>query len=631
MIFVSLAVARETKKIEDFDPLLCNMILTPDHSDFEPPICVNIPMRDGKRLATFIIRAKDKKELLPFIIQRTPYGAKQGTQNILGNYQKFSELRKDGYIFVFQDIRGRYDSQGDFIMNRPPCIGKMQGCLDEATDTYDTIEWLLKNVSNNNGRVGQMGVSYPGWLTNVSALNPHPALKALSPQATMGDTWMGDDFFHQGAFRLSYGLEYVWGLESGKDGRPDQPLLITDDDKYNFYLKIPALGDIAKTDKRPTWDRFVTHPAYDDEWQNRAIPRLLRTAPVPTLTVGGFWDQENMYGSQATYAAMEQNDSRKNSVLVLGPWYHGQWRNESGDSIGNIRFTSKTGAYYRQEIEAPWFACWLKKTICNQQFTEARVFDSGAQQWRNFPAWPLAYAINRKLFFHSNGRLSFDHPFEIKGFDQYISDPASPVPYRPRPIQWIYERYESNYGLGSRWQRWMTEDQRFVQGRSDVLMWQTEPLRSDVTIAGNISANLIASTTGDDADWIVKLIDVFPEGYPDEFLDQIGMRGYQLMIAGDIMRGRYHKSWQSPTRLPRNTPTSFNINMNQQAYTFRKGHRIMVQVQSSWFPLYDRNPQTWVENIFYAKPLDYKAQTHRIYRSLTQASYVQMQMLPDSQ
>ena len=576
-----------------------------------------IPMRDGAQLFTVILAPRQRPaEPLPIILSRTPYGT-GGWGGTLGIAYGFRELIREGYIFVFQDIRGRYRSQGTFVMSRPPCARRGPGCVDEATDTWDTITWLLANVPGNNGRVGQLGISYPGWTTNASAFEPHPALKAISPQATMGDAWMGDDFFHQGAFRLSYGLEYAWEMEASTDrsslpspGRYDT---------YSWYLGFPTLGDLARAVGAmawPTWRRFTEHPAWDAEWQSRSLPLRLDRVTVPTLTVGGFWDQEDMYGPQATYAALERHDSAGANFIVIGPWYHGEWFTEAGDSLGNARFGSATGEYYRREIEARWFAWWLKDKG-DGRFPEATVFDAGARRWRTFDAWPPREARPRALYFHANGLLSFDAPTAAQGTDSYVSDPAHPVPYRPRPVEWTYDP------RGSRWARWLTEDQRFVDDRADVLTWQTAPLTEDVTIAGNITAKLFASTTGSDADWVVKLIDV----YPDSVTDRPGMGGYELMIAGDVLRGRYRASWEHPSAIRPNAVLPYTVDLHSQAYTFKRGHRVMVQVQSTWFPLYDRNPQTFVPNIFLAQRSDYRAQTHRIFRSRSAPSHVLLPVL----
>ena len=581
---------------------------------------VRIPMRDGVELFTVILTPKGQGEPLPFILSRTPYG----TAGWGGTYKigyGFRELMKDGYIFVFQDIRGRFQSGGTFVMSRPACLARGPGCVDEATDTWDTVEWLLANVPNNNGRVGQLGISYPGWTTNATAFEPHPAIKALSPQATMGDAWMGDDFFHQGAFRLSYGLEYAWDMEASSDQSiPPTPGRF---DTYDWYLSFPtlaALGAAVGADAWPTWRLFATHPAHDSVWASRSIPARLTSAPVPTLNVGGWWDQEDIYGTPHVYAAMERHDTARRNFLVIGPWYHGQWFLEAGDSLGAIRFGSATGETYRRTIEAPWFAFWLKDKG-EGDFPEARVFDAGAQQWRTFKTWPAPTAASRRLYFHDGGRLSFDPPTPASGYDQYVSDPARPVPYRHRPIERTYDP------RGSGWDSWMTEDQRFVDSRPDVLVWQTEPLTEPVTVAGSIAAKLFASTTGTDADWVVKLIDV----YPDSVVDRPRMGGYELMVVGEIMRGRYYKGWDNPQPIPANTVVPFTVDLHQQAYTFQPSHRIMVQVQSTWFPVHDRNPQTFVPNIFEATAADFVAQTHRIHRSARYPSHVELDVLDAAQ
>ena len=573
---------------------------------------VMIPMRDGTKLFTVIMRPRAASGALPFLMTRTPYGA-EGSANAMASGHQHEDLLHEGYIFVYQDIRGLNKSQGKFVMNRPP----RSTPSDESTDTWDAIEWLIKNVPDNNGRVGIFGVSYPGWLTDQSLVAPHPALKAVSPQATMGDTWMGDDFFHQGAWRQTYGTEYSWLMEASTDQSvmPNPSRF----DTYTWYLSFPTLKDLAGAIGAlnwPTWRRFVEHPAYDSVWQQRAVARYLTHTDVPTLTVGGVWDQEDMYGPQATYRAREGSDTGHKNFIVLGPWYHGEWGGAPGDSLGNIGFGSKTGEYYRKEIEAPWFAYWLKDKG-NGAFEEARVFDAGARTWRSFDAWPARNAVKKKLYFHANGELSFTPPNATTGNDSFVSDPNHPVPYRPRPVEWTY-------GPGSRWRRWMTEDQRFVEGRPDVLVWQTAPLDSDVTIAGDVIAHLFAATTGSDADWVVKLIDV----YPDTATGAVQMRGYQLMVNGEIMRGRYWKSFSAATPITPNVVTPFNVDLHQQAYTFKAGHRIMVQVQSTWFPLYDRNPQTFVPNIFKASAAAYKAQTHRIYRTAKSPSNVEIMVLP---
>ncbi len=575
-----------------------------------------IPMRDGKRLFTVMLIPRNATAPLPFLMMRTPYGASNDADPQWVT-RVYGELMPDGYIFVFQDIRGLNKSEGQFEMNRPP---RPAGSTisDESTDTWDTIDWLVGHVTPNNGRVGMLGVSYPGWTTAIAGYDPHPALRAISPQAPMGDTWMGDDFFHQGAFRLSYGLEYAWLLEASTDQSVTPN--IGRFDSYDFYRSFATLGDLTKAvgaNAWPTWRRFVAHPAYDSVWQTRSAARYLTHARIPTLTVGGWWDQEDEWGPLATYAALEKNDTASRSFLVMGPWYHGQWSGDRGDSLGNIRFGSPTGLEYRRDIQAPWFRYWLHGQG-DGKFAEATVYDAGANRWRTFSTWPPREGTKRGLYLREHGLLSFDPPTTVTGADSWISDPAHPVPYRSRPIELTYDP------RGSRWRRWQTEDQRFVDGRPDVMTWQTAPLTEDVTIAGDVVAHLYASTTGTDADWVVKLIDV----YPDSIADRARMGGYELMITGDIMRGRYRRSFSHPAPVPANTVQQYTVDLRQQAYQFKKGHRIMVQVQSTWFPAYDRNPQTYVSNIFLAPASAYRAATHKVYHTRTQASRVDVNVLP---
>ena len=560
-----------------------------------------IPARDGIRLFTVIVAPKRAATPLPILMTRTPYGAR-GAPGV------------EGYIRVVQDIRGRYGSEGEFDMNRPPHSG--HAGTDESTDTWDTIDWLVKNVPNNNHKVGVLGVSYPGWLAAVAGIGAHPALKAISPQAPMGDTWMGDDFFHQGAFRLTYGLEYAWEMEASKDGSvTPSPARY---DTFEWYLSFPTLGALAKAvgaDRFPSWRRFAEHPAYDTIWRARSLPRYFPHSTVPTLVVGGWWDQEDEYGPLATYASLERSDSPGLVHLVMGPWYHGQWSGDAGAQLGNIRFGRATGADYR-ELEAKWFGYWLKGEG-DGKLSEATVFDAGTSQWRSFDKWPPKEAVHRKLYFREGGALSFDPPAAAAGDDRFVSDPAHPVPYRPRPV-------ERTYSPTSRWRRWETEDQRFVDRRPDVLTWQTAPLAEDVTVAGNVVARLFASTTGTDADWVVKLIDVYADTIPEH----PEMGGYELMVTGDIMRGRYRTGWEKPAPIPAGAVEPFTVDLHQRAYTFRRGHRIMVQVQSTWFPLYDRNPQTFVPNIFLAGPEDYQPRTHRVFRTARYPSSVEVDLLP---
>jgi putative CocE/NonD family hydrolase len=566
-----------------------------------------IPMRDGVRLHTFIVTKRQASEPLPFLMQRTPYGASGNVRGFPGAYRY---LANDGYIFVFQDIRGRNGSEGQYLMNRP--LRTDSTSVDEATDTYDTIDWLLENVPNNNGRVGGLGISYPGWLAIMQALSGHPALRAASPQAPMTDTWMGDDFFHNGAFRMSYGVEYTYGMEVGNFD-------VGTYDMYDWYRRVGVLGNVPKLLGRTwtSWDAFVAHPAYDEYWKARATERRISSTPVAVLTVGGEYDQEDIFGPSATYAAFEKTDTKDRNRIVLGPWNHGGWYGP-GDALGDIRFGGPTGDWYRREVEVPFFAFYLKDRG-PLDLPEALVFEGGANQWRRYDAWPPRAMTARNLYFREGNRLSFDAPTATgDAYDQFVSDPAHPVPYRSRPI-------EVTYSQGSRWRTWQATDQRFVEGRPDVLVWTTEPLTQDLVIAGNLSAQLFASTTGSDADWVVKLIDV----YPDTVADDPPMGGYQLMVAGEILRGRYRKSWDNPEPIAANQVLDYTVRIPPQAYRFQKGHRVMVQVQSTWFPLYDPNPQTYVPNIFLAQPSDYQAETHRIWRTAQAASHVVLPVMPN--
>jgi putative CocE/NonD family hydrolase len=569
-----------------------------------------ITMRDGIHLFTVILTPRHQSGALPILMSRTPYGT-NGWGGTAGIDVGFRELIADGYVFVFQDIRGQHQSEGEFIMNRPPRDRRNKASVDEATDTWDTIDWLLKNVTNTNRRVGMLGISYPGFLVNAAMVEPHPALKAMSPQAPMVDTWMGDDFFHQGAFRQSYGIEWVHGREAKQAGTG--PLHISRWDTYDWYLSFPTLDSLALATgamRWPTWQRFIQHPSYDSVWQQRAVQRYLTHSAIPTLTVGGFWDQEDAYGPQASFAALQRTDTEGTNRLVIGPWFHGQWFNDAGDSLGAIRFGRPTGDDFR-DLQSRFFA-WHLKDRHTGDIPKATVFDAGVNKWRSFNTWPPKNVERRSLYFHGQGALTFVPSVAGAASDDFVSDPAHPVPYRPRPIPSYVE-----------WENWLVRDQRFVDGRPDVRTWQTAALDADLTIAGDITAKLFASTTGSDADWVVKLIDV----YPDSGVGRPEMRGYELMVAGDIMRGRYRNSFAKPEAIPPNTVVSFTVDLHQQAYTFRAGHRIMVQVQSSWFPLYDRNPQTFVPNIFFAQADDYRSQIHRVQRSARYPSHVEVLVL----
>lgn len=568
-----------------------------------------VPTRDGVRLYTQIYTPSNAAEKLPILLLRTPYGSgnMSGTQLAAA----LSELSADGYIFVLQDIRGRYKSEGQFVMLRQPRDPNDAKAIDESTDTYDTIEWLLKNTSNNNGRVGMAGTSYGAWLTVMGMLDPHPALKAAIQQASPADMWIGDDFHHNGAFRLSYGLEYTYLMESSKENS-DISSMIDRYDMYDWYLNLGALSNVdAKYFKKklPTWNDFVDHPDYDAFWKRQGFAPWLNRVTVPMLNVAGWWDQEDFYGPIKIYELLERHDTANMNFLVVGPWNHGGWSRGEGRKLGNIDFGSPTSQYYRQNVMARFFAHYLKDRP-DPGLPEALTFRTGANEWTRHDSWPPKQEIAvRQLYFQADRKLSFEQP-AAKGpvaFDSYVSDPANPVPYRPRPIR-----------LKAGWTTWLVDDQRFVDHRPDVLTWSTEPLAADITVSGKIVANLFASTTGTDSDWVVKVIDVYPENYTADPT----MGGYQLMIAGDVLRGRYRTSLEKPGPLTANAVLNYQIGFPANDHVFKKGHRIMVQVQSTWFPIIDRNPQRFVPNIFLAKETDFQKATQKVYRSGKTASSI---------
>ena len=570
-----------------------------------------IPMRDGVKLHTLVFTPTNATEKLPIILHRTPYGI--GGLNSVGVNRHHKELVKQGYIFVLQDIRGRYNSEGLFVMLRPPRDKKVSNSTDESTDAYDTIDWLVKNVSKNNGRVGIMGASYDGWLAAVATLDPHPALKAASIEAPMTDTYLGDDFFHNGAFRLSMGYEFLKGFESSKETVPVK----LDGDAYDLYLGFKSLLNITEQlgGKLPTWNAFIAHPNYDDYWKARAAQRYLTKTTVPTLVVGGWYDPEDFFGVFATYEALEKYDTKNQNTLVLGPWNHGGWKRGFGRTLGELNFGSATALHFRAQIRAPWFATYLKDKA-KPDLKEASTFQTGSNQWVSYDSWPPRNTVARDLYLHSGKSLSFNPIPPDKGgaeFESYVSDPANPVPYRSRPIDSMFPPE----GEESGWPTWLVQDQRFLQERADVVSWQSEVLSNDLTLTGDIQANLFAATTGTDADWIVKIIDVYPGDHAQKEL-----AGDQLIVASEIFRGRFREGFETPKAITPDEIYEYVINLHGINHSFKKGHRIMVQVQSTWFPLYDRNPQKFVENIFNAKPSDYQPATQRIYQSARYPSRV---------
>jgi putative CocE/NonD family hydrolase len=575
-----------------------------------------ITMRDGVRLNTAIYVPKNQKGPLPFLLLRTPYGIDgRRAENAFKEYLK--DLEDEGYVFVFQDIRGRFKSEGQFVISRPPRDKSDPKAIDESTDSYDTIDWLLKNVADNNGRVGMLGISYGGWLTVMALLDHHPALKAVSPQASPADQFLGDDLHHNGAFRLSPSFEYIAMMETSKVFTPFQ---FDRHDTFEWYLKLGALSNVnAKYfhGKMPTWNDLVAHPNYDAYWQKQAFAPYLDRVSVPTLNVAGWWDQEDFYGALKIYELLEKHDTKNLNYLVVGPWNHGGWATGDGSSLGKIGFDYATGKYFRAKVQAPWFAHFLKDKG-KLDFPEALTFQTGNNCWESHEQFPpRRHVTARNLYFHPEGRLAFQPPPPGPGrkFDGYLSDPAKPVPYRPRPVSPTFS--------GTAWATWLVEDQRFVHQRPDVLSWETEPLPEDVTVTGDVVAHLFASTTGTDSDWVVKLIDVYPEEYPKD----AALGGYQLMIAGEVFRGRFRKSFEKPEPLVPNEVCEYPIDLHWSNHCFRKGHKIMVQVQSTWFPVYDRNPQKYVENIFEAKEADFQAARQRVFRSPKCPSHLTLPVL----
>ena len=578
-----------------------------------------IPMRDGIKLFTVMLTPVDAKNLVPILIQRTPYGADIHIPDDTTFESKLLgpsyTMAKEGYIFVFQDIRGKYKSEGKMQIHEPLIHAVEKGKVDESTDTYDAVDWLVKNVKGNNGKAGIYGISYPGWLALVGSVDPHPALKASSEQACMSDLFLGDDFHHNGAFRLSYGMEYSYQIEHDKTTDSDFPF--TEYDLYNWYRKLGSLRNVNDKyfhNEVPTWNSFIAHPNYDSYWQKNSPLNYISYPQIPQLHVGGYYDQEDLNGPQLMYKHMEKKDTFNRNFIVLGPWNHGQWGRGSGDSLGKISFENKTGEYFRA-IQKKWFDYWLKG-IGDGKFDEATCFQTGTNEWKTYTAWPPKESTIKKLYANSNHHASFEQPLNGEGSVSYTSDPASPVPYRSLPI-------EATYGPGSRWRTWHVEDQRFVYTRPDVVSFTMDSLSEDLTVTGKIMAHLFASTSGTDADWVVKLIDV----YPDFNKKSLSMSGYQLPVAMEVFRGRFRKSFSQPTALISNKPEEFIIDLHEINHTFLKGHKIMIQVQSSWFPVIDMNPQKFVPNIFEAKNGDYIKAEEKIYFSRQFPTYIELPVM----
>ncbi len=583
---------------------------------------VMIPMRDGIKLYTSIFSPVNPSKPVPILITRTPYGASfpvpdDSVVNLTARNFNYYYLAKDGYIFVYQDIRGKYKSEGTMQIHQPLIHSIQKGAVDESTDTWDTVDWLVKNVPNNNGKAGIFGVSYPGWLALVGSVDPHPALKVASEQACMGDLFLGDDFHHNGAFRLSYGMEYTYEVEYDKTTDSEFPF--PQFDLFDWYLKLGSLKNVNEKyfhNKIPTWNNFVAHPDYDSFWQKNSPLSYIHYPQIPQLHVGGYFDQEDMNGPQLMYAQMEKKDTFNRNHIVLGPWNHGQWGRARADSLGKISFGSNTAEWFH-ELQKKWFDYYLKG-IGDGKFDKAYCFQTGSNEWKTYNTWPPKEATIEKLYAGPDNNCSFHKPTAANGFVSYISDPAKPVPYRVLPI-------EATYGFGSRWRPWQVEDQRFVSTRPDVVNFVMDSLTEDLTVTGKIIAHLFASTSGTDADWIVKLIDVYPDFDPTNIL----MSDYQLPVAMEAFRGRFRKSFSKPSPLTPNKPEEFVIDLHEINHVFKKGHRIMIQVQSTWFPVIDRNPQKYVPNIFKAKESDFIKAEQKIYYSAKYPTYIELPVMKD--
>ena len=567
---------------------------------------VMVPMRDGAKMETVILRPADAKGPLPILFQRTPYGVPDAAPPVIPGSWK--SLVADGYIFVFQSMRGRFGSDGVFTLSTAVHPGDPKA-VDEATDAYDSIDWMVKNLAGNNGKVGMWGVSYPGFTAAVALALPHPALKAVSPQAAWIDYWQNDDLHRNGALRLSYVGDWVYALQKRKDGFDDFPYEGVD--TYDFFLK---MGPVENLDKKyfkgqiPLATALLDHPNHDSFYTSQRWSDTLGKTTVPTLNVAGFWDQEDPWGSWRIYEKQEANDPDHLNVMVAGPWAHGTWQGKM-DALGKIPLGRDTGEEFREQVQTPFFRYWLHGTGKKPDY-EARILQSGSNTWHDYASWPPKGAVSTNLYFHADGSLSFDAPAPGEACRDYISDPANPVPFRPRPISPTYPRPE--------WRWWEAEDQRFVDHRPDVLSYVSAPLTADLTVTGELAAKLMASTTGTDSDMVVKLIDVLPEDYAK--LDgnaPLGayttqLNGYQWPIAMDVRRGRFLTSDVNPKPLVPGKVTAWDIPLRDHDHVFQKGHRIMVQVQSSWFPVIDRNPQTFVPNINHAKPADFVKATQKV-------------------
>ena len=594
---------------------------------------VMIPMRDGVKLHTVIVMKKGTKNA-GILLTRTPYNAtamvsyaaNSHLAPILQGYDNVTDvIVQDDYIRVIEDVRGKYGSEGDYVMTRPLHGPLNPTPVDESTDTYDTIDWLVKNIPESNGKVGILGISYDGFLPLMALVNPHPALKVAIPMNPMVDGWRGDDWFHYGAFR-EQGMPYIYEQEASRSS--DIPWWTSTYDDYNLYMRAVSAGELGRQhgmEQLGFWRKILAHPAYDSFWQDQAMDKILAKEPlkVPMMLVAGLWDQEDIYGAPAVYKAVKPKDTNNDMVyLVLGPWYHGQ-EIDDGSTLAALHFGSDTALYFRQHILRPFLAQYLKDGAAKANLANVNAYETGTNTWRQLPNWPAGCDSgctikSTPLYLTAGRKLSFTAPHAGDvAFDEYISDPANPVPFRARPIQPI------GYSGRFTWEFWLVDDQRQPSGRTDVLTFVSDVLSTPVKISGTPTAHLIASTSGTDSDWVVKVIDV----YPDEVAAESWMGSYQLMVSADIFRGRYRESLTNPKAIESDKPLLYQFALPNANHVFLPGHRIMVQIQSSWFPLYDRNPQTFVPSIFWAKSDDYRKAVQRIYHVPGQVSFVELPLV----
>ena len=579
-----------------------------------------IPMRDGKRLFTAVYVPKDASKTYPLLLTRTPYSLKPyGADQYRENLGPSPLFAKAGYIFVYQDVRGRWMSEGDFVDMRPHIAVKREPTqFDESTDTWDTIDWLIKHLPSHNGKVGMMGISYPGFYTSAGMIDAHPALVACSPQAPIVDWFVGDDWHHNGAIQLPHVFNFM-AKHGHKRPEPSKNIDHKFDhetpDAYDFFLR---LGPLPNADAKyfkgdvPFWNEVMSHPNYDEFWKARNLRPHLKEIRPAVMTVGGWFDAENLFGAIETYKQIESSSPKTNNILVMGPWIHGGWSRGDGDALGHVSFNAKTAEYYREQIEFPFFEFHLKGEG-KPTHPEAWVFETGTNVWRKYESWPPKNFVPKSYYFQSAGRLSSESPTETDknaGFDEYLSDPAKPVPYLEKTTIGMAPEY-------------MTADQRHASRRPDVIVYQTEIFEEDRIIGGPIEVELNVSTSGTDSDWVVKLIDVYPNDYPDpkENPSGVKMGGYQQLVRGDVFRGKYRKSFETPEPFVPNRPETIKFSIPDIYHVFRPGHRLMVQVQSTWFPLIDRNPQTFVD-IYKAVPADFQKATQRLFRTASMPSRI---------